>query len=261
MNLKNRLANLFFALLCTSSFAIAQNESQAVLVNETLTYDVIYKWGFINKVAGYATMSLRDEGNLYKATVFAENAPWANSIYMLRDTLYTTFTKEGLYPVKYTYIAHEAGKYKKDILDFSHNGNTFTADILRYKQKAPGAPVVKSTNHLEAQGMTVDMLSAFFYLRSLDFDNMKTGQGVTVNIFSGSKKEKLKITYLGIKKITLNNKSYKTYYINFTFTRNGKESSEPISGWMSMDSQRIPLKVEGSLAVGKVRALYTGPNP
>lgn len=241
--------------------AAAQNESQAALVNETLTYDVIYKWGFINKVAGYATMSLRDEGNFYKATVYAENAPWANSIYMLRDTLYTTFTKNGLYPMSYTYIAHEAGKYKKDVLEFSHTGNTFTANIQRYKQSAPGQPVVKSTNHLEAQGMTVDMLSAFFYLRSLDFDNMKTGQSVTVNIFSGSKKEKLKMTYLGIQQITLNNRKFQTYYINFTFTRKGKESSEPISGWMSMDSQRIPLKVEGSLAVGKVRALYTGPNP
>ena len=86
----------------------AQSQSQAVLVNETLTYDVIYKWGVINKVAGYATMSLRDEGDYYKASVFAENAPWANSIYMLRDTLYTTFTKVGLYPLEYTYIAHEA---------------------------------------------------------------------------------------------------------------------------------------------------------
>ncbi len=255
------ILSILFLVIIGISPSVAQNASQAALVNETLTYDVIYKWGFINKVAGYATMSLRDEGNYYQATVYAENAPWANSIYMLRDTLYTTFTKVGLYPIKYTYIAHEAGKYKKDILDFSHTGNTFSANILRYKQSSPGEPIVKSTNHLEAQGMTVDMLSAFFYLRSLDFDNMKKGQSVTVNIFSGSKKEKLKITYLGIQSITLNNRNFKTYYINFSFTRKGKESSEPISGWMSMDSQRIPLKVEGSLAVGKVRALYTGPNP
>ena len=252
---------VLFALLPISSFMSAQSQSQAVLVNETLTYDVIYKWGVINKVAGYATMSLRDEGDYYKASVFAENAPWANSIYMLRDTLYTTFTKVGLYPLEYTYIAHEAGEYKKDILEFSHNGDLFTANVQRWKQKSPGQPVVKSTKHLEANGMTVDMLSAFFYLRSLDFDNMSKGQSVTVNIFSGSKKEKLKITYLGRKQLSLNNRNFDTYYINFTFTRNGKVSSDPISGWMSADSQRIPLKVEGSLAVGKVRALYTGPNP
>jgi hypothetical protein len=256
---KNLFSIFLFVLLSLSNYSSAQ--SQAVLVNETLTYDVIYKWGFINKVAGYATMSLRDEGDCYKATVYAENAPWANSIYMLRDTLYTTFTKVGLYPLEYTYIAHEAGKYKKDVLEFSHNGDVFTANVQRFKQSSPKEPVVKSTKHLEANGMTVDMLSAFFYLRSLDFDNMSNGQSVTVNIFSGSKKEKLRITYLGRSQITLNKKNFDTYHINFTFTRNGKVSSDPISGWMSADSQRIPLKVEGSLAVGKVKAIYTGPNP
>lgn len=156
---KNLFSIFLFVLLSFSNYSSAQ--SQAVLVNETLTYDVIYKWGFINKVAGYATMSLRDEGDCYKATVYAENAPWANSIYMLRDTLYTTFTKVGLYPLEYTYIAHEAGKYKKDVLEFSHNGDVFTANVQRFKQSSPKEPVVKSTKHLEANGMTVDMLSAF----------------------------------------------------------------------------------------------------
>lgn len=231
------------------------------LLDETLTYDVIYKWGFINKVAGYATMSLRNDGNLYRASVFAENAPWANSIYMLRDTLYTTMTKEGYYPVSYTYIAHENGKYKKDVLTFHRDGNTFTADAVRYKRKVEGEPLTSSTIHLEAQGMTVDMLSSFFYLRTLDFPNMKKGQSVTVNIFSGSKKEKLKITYMGTQNVSLNGRSFPSYYINFTFTRRGVESSAPISGWISTDGQRIPLKVEGKLPVGKVRALYTGPNP
>ena len=231
------------------------------LLDETLTYDVIYKWGFINKVAGYATMSLRNDGNLYRASVFAENAPWANSIYMLRDTLYTTMTKEGYYPVSYTYIAHENGKYKKDVLTFHRDGNTFTADAVRYKRKIEGEPLTCSTIHLEAQGMTVDMLSSFFYLRTLDFPNMKKGQSVTVNIFSGSKKEKLKITYMGTQNVSLNGRSFPSYYINFTFTRRGVESSAPISGWISTDGQRIPLKVEGKLPVGKVRALYTGPNP
>lgn len=253
---------LFFVLLgLTASIPATQAANPISLLDETLTYDVIYKWGFINKVAGYATMSLRNDGNLYKASVFAENAPWANNIYMLRDTLYTTMTKDGYYPVSYTYIAHENGKYKKDVLTFHRDGNTFTADAVRYKRKVAGEPMTSSSIHLEAQGMTVDMLSSFFYLRTLDFPNMSNGQSITVNIFSGSKKEKLKITYLGTQNVTLNGRSYPAYYINFTFTRRGVESSAPISGWISTDGQRIPLKVEGKLPVGKVRALYTGPNP
>jgi len=103
---------------------VAQAANPVSLVDETLTYDVIYKWGFINKVAGYATMSLRNDGDLYRASVFAENAPWANSIYMLRDTLYSTMTKDGYFPVSYTYIAHENGKYKTYI------GNPFINELI-----------------------------------------------------------------------------------------------------------------------------------
>ena len=257
--MKHKFFKAFFGLFIIASAANAA--TPVALEDETLTYDVMYKWGFINKVAGYATMSLQNEGDRYKASLYAENAPWANSIYMLRDTLYSTMTKDGFFPINYVYIAHENGKYKKDVLNFQRDGNTFTAEAVRYKRSAPGEPITSSTLDLEAQGMTVDMLSSFFYLRTLDFDNMSKGQGVTVNIFSGSKKEKLRITYMGRQNVSLNGQSYPAYYINFTFTRRGVESSEPISGWISTDGQRIPLKVEGSLPVGKVRALYTGPNP
>lgn len=251
---------LALMLICVSGAKLSAQNSVS-LVDETLTYDVIYKWGIINKVAGYATMSLRNDGDLYRASVFAENAPWANSIYMLRDTLYTTMTTQGLYPVEYVYIAHEQGKYKKDVLTFHRVGNTFTADAVRYKRPSADAPMTSSTLQLEAQGMTVDMLSSFFYLRTLDFPNMKTGDTVTVNIFSGSKKEKLTITYKGRQKVEVNGVKLPAYYINFTFTRRGKVSSDPIAGWISADDRRIPVKVEGQLPVGKVRALYTGPNP
>jgi Protein of unknown function (DUF3108). len=254
------LTILTFLTLCFTRIS-ADDLKPVSLVDETLTYDVIYKWGLINKVAGHASMTLRNDGDLYQAAVYARNASWANSIYPLRDTLYTTMTKVGLYPVKYTYIAHENGKYKKQIVDFTRIGNTFIGDCTRYRQDKAGGPIEKSTLRLEGQGMTVDLLSSFFYLRSLDFQTMKSGQTITVNIFSGSKKEKLTITYNGIKKIKLNGRQFETYYINFSFTRHGKESSAPMSGWISTDTQRIPLKVEGSLAVGKVRAVYTGPHP
>lgn len=264
-----RTFSMLILLLAICGQAAAQRTAIPVgtprlveIADETLTYDVIYKWGFINKVAGFATMSLRSEGDLYHASLYARNAPWANSIYMLRDTLYSTMTHDGLIPQRYVYISHEAGKYKKDVVDFSHQGNEFSAVCTRTKCPAPGEPSTTSTINLQAQGMTVDMLSAFFYLRALDFDNMPTGSSVTLNIFSGTKKELLTITYLGRQNVQLGDgASLPSFYINFSFTRHGQESSAPIEGWISADSRRIPVKVEGQLPVGKVRALYTGPNP
>ena len=56
----------FILMLAALVMGITSSRAQSgvtSLVDETLTYDVIYKWGFINKVAGYATMTLRNDGD------------------------------------------------------------------------------------------------------------------------------------------------------------------------------------------------------
>ncbi len=253
------LVSLFAGAM--ASVTMAQSASVVSLVDESLNYDVYYKWGFINKIAGHATMSLVNDGDLYLASVTARNAEWANSIFMLRDTLYSTMTRPNLYPVDYIYIAHENGKYRKDVVKFTREGNTFFGDCTRTRRLKSDGPLTTTSMQLEANGMTVDMLSTFFYLRTLDYANMQPGQSVAVNIFSASKKEILTLTYQGRQTINFNSQSYDTYLVNFTFTRNGVESSAPIVGWISADDRRIPLKIEGQLPVGKVRAFFTGETP
>lgn len=260
--MKRKFLNILILLLIPAAGMMkASAEPVTTLADETLTYDVMYKWGFISKVAGYATMTLRNEDGQYKASLFARNAPWAASIYTLRDTLYSTMTNPGLVPLNYTYIAHENKKYKKDELTFERNGNDVTATARRYKRQAPGDPMTETIVNFEGTSPAVDMLSSFFYLRSLDFDNMSNGETHVATIFSGSKPEKLTITYQGRTTVEINGENLPAYKIVFTFTRKGSETSAPISGWISVDGQRIPLQVEGQLPVGKVRAVYTGPNP
>lgn len=258
-----RRSALILAALCAmvaSLSSTAQTPGLVSLVDESLNYDVYYKWGFINKLAGHATMSLVNDGDLYMATVTARNAEWANSIFLVRDTLYSTMNRNNLSPVLYTFLSHENKRYKKDVVKFSQVGDTFYGECFRESRKKPGQPLQTSTMQLEAEGPTVDMLSSFYYIRSIDFGSMNPGQEVVLNIFSATKKERLTITYLGTGSVNANGSDQNTYNISFTFTRNGVESSSPIYAWLSLDDRRIPLKIEGSLPVGKVRAFFTGEN-
>lgn len=60
-------------------------------------------------------------------------------------------------------------------------------------------------------------------------------------------------------KVKINGKNQDAYRIRFTFTTDGrKQSSEPIEAWISTDARHIPLLIEGSLKIGKVRCIYTG---
>lgn len=257
-----KLRSLLSLLIFAASACAVRAQSAAPLVNESLHYDVIYKWGFINKVAGYATMTLNADGpDYYRATVTARNAPWANAIYTLRDTLYTVMNRANYFPLSYTYIAHEAGKYKKDVLKFSRQGNEVAVRAVRYRRPSPSAPLTSSTVEFEGSGTAVDMLSSFYYLRTLNFPSMRPGQTVTANIFSGSNVEKLTIIYKGEQQLAVGGVNYSTYCVTFTFTRRGVQSSAPITGWITADARRIPVQIEGQLPVGKVRAVFTGENP
>lgn len=255
--IRHHLYRLIAALLLATLSCAAATAHQ--FTDETLHYKVSYKWGLIHKNAGTATMALRVKGNSATATLYARTDPWADKFYNLRDTLITTFNTSTLKPSVYHRIAHEDGRYAHDIVKFSFAGTHASANCTRYRRGKGEKEITTSTASLSAEGMAVDMLSVFYYIRALQFDRMSQQQVTRLTIFSGKKKETLTITYKGLEKIKLDGKQHDTYHLTFTFTSDsGKKSSDPIDAWISADSRHIPLKLEGSLKIGKVRCFYTG---
>lgn len=232
------------------------------LPDEQLHYKVTYKWGLIHKQAGTAILTLRNTRTGYQATLTAKSDPWADRIYRLRDTLHSTMTYADMLPLRYERIAHENGSYARDIVEFTRQGDLFTGHATRYRRGSDtNAPLKQAATTLEAEGPTVDLLSSFYYLRTLDFSHIKPGERLTVNIFSGKQKELLHITFKGHENIKLDGTPYPAYHLEFTFTSDGKKkTSGNINAWVSADNRRIPLKLEGSLPIGKVQCFYMPPS-
>lgn len=221
--------------------------------NEKINYKVMYRWGLIHKVAGHATVELKGNNSTYTAVVTARTEPWADKIYSLRDTLKSVMDRRTLAPRHYSIRAHEDGKFKSDVLRFTHVKDTFSAECVRTRRGKSDTTSVVSTTHLEAKGMTVDFLSAFYYLRSLDFQSMMPGTSVTINVFSGKRKELLSFKYTGIESVKINGRKQNAYKVQFTFTSDGKkQTSDAITAWISMDKAHTPLQIEGKLKVGKI---------
>lgn len=247
------------ALLLVSALA-AQASPLELPQKETLRYVVSYKWGLVQKDAGRVTIRLRSNGDKATATLTGKTDPWADAVYSVRDTLVSRFSRSTMLPVEYRRVAHEDGSYARDIVKFSRSGQDVTASTtVERRGKKADSQLTTKHHTLSAQGATVDMLSALYYLRALDFQSLQKGQSRAVNIFSGKRKELLKITYLGPEKLKLGGSARDTYHVRFTFTSDGgKESSAPIDAWIGTSPSRIPLKIEGSLKIGKVRCIYAG---
>lgn len=232
------------------------------LQNETLNYKVLYKWGLVQKQAGTARLTLTKQNGHYTAKLIARSDKWADKFYKLRDTLISKMDERDILPVSYERIANENGNYARDIIKIERKvgveNGTVKGSATRIRRKKNATETTENTIELLAEGTTVDMLSAFYYIRSLDFNKMQPGYTKKINIFSGKKKELLTIKYIGNETIDLDGKKYPTYKISFIFTSDGKKkSSDDIETWIWANDRKIPLKMEGKLKVGKIRCLYT----
>lgn len=252
--LKAVSAKILAICLMIASFVPA---SAIDLLDEDLNYVITYKWGLINKDAATAVLSLRNDGQYYQAKLAASTLPWADKVLMVRDTLISTMNRPSCLPVEYQKITHEGSRYGNDVVKFVTSGNNATGYATRLRSKNNG-PVSKSDTTLHAKSPALDMLSVFYYLRTLDFASKSPGATVDVSILSGKSAEKLSVAYKGIETISVNNKTYTTFHLVFSFTMKGQVSSDAMDTWITVDNSRIPVKLEGALPLGKVRAFYTG---
>lgn len=226
--------------------------------NETLSYVIQYKWGFIQKNAATASIRLHVNPKTYAITLTAKTDPWADGIFALRDTLQSLISRTDFRPISYTKATHENGKYRRDYLTYKYVGKNVYGTCQRTKRN-PGGPTTHSTTKCSATGPTYDMASIFYYVRSLDFAKISKTTVVKATIFSGSAPEIIKIRNLGVETCTTpNGKKYTCYHIQFTFTTEaGTKTSNPMDIWMTTDAAHIPVKMVGTLPIGKVRCFLT----
>lgn len=220
--------------------------------SETLNYQIIYQWGMVWKHAGDATLSINRSGDGYKATLTGKTRSWADKIYPVRDTLKCTM-KSDMAPLKYEKLTHEKSYYARDVLNFKYNYSHTSATATRYRKSG------NTTVNLSAKCQAYDMLSVFYMLRNLDFDQMAKNKAITTVIFSGKEKEYLTIRYRGVENVKLRDGiKHKAHRLTFKFTQEGgKKSSDDLDAWLATDETRIPLLLVGKLPVGEVKCYYT----
>ena len=250
----------FFTLFGGLTFLLfSMSLSAKGFADENLHYVITYKWGLIHKDAGDATLSLRNNGKDYNIMLAARTKPWADRFYQVRDTLLGKIRMNDLRPLSYTKIAHEKGKYGKDVIKYSYSGSNVKGHCTRFRKNKEGN-ISESEKTLQATGPVYDMLSVFYYLRLINYDDLQNGKTVKATVFSGSKAETITIKSLGKETISLRDKTKReAYHIRFNFTTGGKKkSSEDIDSWISTDPMHIPLYLVGQLPVGQVRVYFTG---
>jgi hypothetical protein len=243
------LISLFIALSYQwNLFAQASNEfrvqpNNAFRVGEKLTFDV--KYGFVT--AGIATFEIPRIKKIsgreaYQVTFEVNTVPSFDLFYKVRDRYETYIDVEGMFPWRFEQHIRE-GNYTRDFSAFF--------DQRKGKAKTSGGEynIPKYVN---------DIVSAFFYARTLDYSKLKVGDKIPLKNFYKDKVYDLDVVYHGKETIQVDAGKFDCIIVEPLVREGGLFKSEgSILVWLSDDELKIPVRVKTKVVVGAIDADLT----
>lgn len=227
---------------------IASSAKATVKIPSTsLTYDVVYHWGLINKVAGHGYVNYHTYGNTYMASLQGSSIPWGGKIYTVNSSLRATFGPERDGVSTETVDAIRGVYSKPDVGSNPHSAP--------YRTIYGAGTLDASSETMEAVTIMSDMLSIFYYARQLGFATMPAGRELEIPIVRDGVEQTLYITYKGVQSYSYGGYSTEAYAIEFRYTYNGAPDRFPVTCLIGTDS-RIPVMFSADLLIGHVEMRY-----
>jgi hypothetical protein len=222
-------------------------KNTAFQAGEQLTYTVYYAVAGIYIDAGTATFTntLEKLNNkpVYHIVGDGKTNPSYDWIYKVRDKYETFLDTTTLQPVKFLRNVDEGGYKKYENITFNRPANT----------------AVTTEGVFKVPDCVQDVLSSIYYARNIDFSKYKPEDKIPFKLFLDNEVYDMYIRYMG--KETVKTKYGKFKAIKFRpLLIKGTifEGGEKMTVWVSDDDNRIPLRVESPIVVGKVKVDMMG---
>ncbi len=250
--IKQRITLLSAILLATVAFGFMlppagddfrKVNNQAFREGEKLTFDV--KYGFVH--AGVATMSIPQTKRIsgrdaYHILFEVSSVPSFDWVFKVRDRYETYVDVQGIFPWRFEQHVRE-GKYSRD----------FSAFFDHRKGKAK-----TSDGEYSIPRYVNDIMSAFYYARTIDYSKMKPGDKVKLYNFYKDKVYDLDVRYLGKERIKVSAGTFDCIMVEPLVQEGGLFKSEGnIIIWLTNDDIKMPVKVKTKIVIGSIDAELT----
>jgi len=220
---------------------LPRTKNTAFKAGEKLTYRVHY--GFID--AGEATIEVKPSSRTYNGRPVhhlygvGKTISAFNWFYKVHDVYESYIDVNGIFPWEFVRDVNEGG-YK-------------IQQNYRFHQEKRAVKTQKG--HVFAMPTGVqDMLSAFYYARTMDFSNAKVGDIFTVKSFVDDENFDLRVKYLG--KETIKTRMGKFRCMRFVpYIQEGRvfNKEEDLMIWITDDANKIPIMARANILVGSIK--------
>lgn len=247
---KLSLLSLVVTVFCflTASPLIAQ-KNKAFQGGEELVFTVSY--AFLD--AARATMKVSPEIDnsfdhpSYKIDVYGQTLG-VFKLFKVNDNWGTYLDTAKIIPhASYRHI--EEGRYRKhEKVYFDHKKRNAHVKLFDRENVS-----VVDTKDYTIPPNVQDIVSGFYYLRTMDMKNYQPGDTIVITGFFDKEIYTLKLLYEKKESIKTKIGEFETFVLTPIIPKNKLfRGEQPVTVWVSNDANRIPLKIKAKLKVGAV---------
>jgi len=212
----------------------------AFTVGEHLIFDV----GFSFITAGEASFQVFSADSVhgrecYRIVFTVKSIPSFSWIYKVEDRYETVLDAKGIFPWRFVQHVREGG-YRRDVTaEFDQMHGIAKTENKTY----PIPPYVH------------DAVSAFYYVRTMDFSHSQIGQKYILYNFFKDSTYQLAVKFLGRQQISVDAGLFNTIIIEPLMEEGGLfKSNGRVLIWLTDDDRKIPVKVSTKIVVGSIDA-------
>lgn len=239
----NRVVLLIFCFL--SLFAYSQKESTSFQKDEFLKYRIHY--GVLN--AGFVTVELKSASDKPDSLLHTVGKGWTAGmvgfLFPVEDIYESYFDETTVKPVHFIRKIDEGGYTQNKEIHFDFDDHQ--AKVINHKKETEDSYSIEND--------VQDMLSSFYYIRKIDFSELKENDTIRINMFFDEKMNQIDLKILGRETIKTKFGKIKTIKV-MPYVQEGRvfKDEENVIFWISDDENKIPVKIKASILVGSVKA-------
>ena len=183
----------------------------------------------------------------YRATVYGKTTSSFDLFLRIRDTWQSYIDTAAILPQR-SFRNIEEGKYrKKETVDFDHYSNTVAVETKK-KNKTKEAETFKIPNNVQ------DIVSGFYYLRTLDFDKYRTGEVIKVQGFFDDEVFNMDVKYQGRETVSTMAGDIRAIKLVPKMPNNKLfKGEDAVTVYLSDDKNKIPVLIQAQMFVGSVK--------
>ena len=209
--------------------------------------EFIVHYGIIN--AGTASIEVEEE-NYYidgkqatKVTGIGKSVGAFDWFFKVRDSYVTYMNTETLEPYRFVRHVDEGGFVFDQEYNFNHEEQIV---------------VTEKNDTVQIPSGIQDLVSAYYYARSVDFEKYKIGDVISFKAFVDGKVEPIRIRYLGKEKISIRSGKYRCYKFQ-PLVQKGRVFDDPtdVTAYISDDQNKVPVLIQAKVIVGSVKLELT----